>query len=105
MPGGTDTVGTDATTSTITQSGAPGFNACCKLWTIFNEVLWKYYGSPPGRLPSLEVAKGVYHRLLSWAASLPPSLARSDQNSHSVIIMQYELIRVSLQLHFAYIQV
>lgn len=61
------------------------FYASCKLWAIFNEVLWKYYSE---RSPSLEFAESIYRELLLWAQSLPLDLIRGKESGHAETIMQ-----------------
>ncbi|KAL9481005.1 hypothetical protein ACSS6W_005791 [Trichoderma asperelloides] len=67
------------------------FDASCKLWTIFSEVLSVYYaqnGKPTfSQQSSLEFAEKIYRRLLCWAAQLPMSLVRSPESSHAVLML------------------
>ncbi|KAL6895008.1 hypothetical protein GGI43DRAFT_386147 [Trichoderma evansii] len=64
------------------------FEASCKLWAIFNDVLWKYYNE---RSPSLEFAESIYCQLLSWAQSLPLDLVRGKESGHAETIMHMYL--------------
>ncbi|PNP39192.1 hypothetical protein TGAMA5MH_08869 [Trichoderma gamsii] len=64
------------------------FYASCKLWAIFNEVLWKYYSE---RSPSLEFAESIYRELLLWAQSLPLDLIRGKESGHAETIMHMYL--------------
>ncbi|PON21674.1 hypothetical protein TGAM01_v209412 [Trichoderma gamsii] len=64
------------------------FHASCKLWAIFNEVLWKYYSE---RSPSLEFAESIYRKLLLWAQTLPLDLIRGRESSHAETIMHMYL--------------
>ncbi|KAF4954607.1 hypothetical protein FSARC_12047 [Fusarium sarcochroum] len=67
------------------------FRSSCHLFTIFHDVLWSYYGqrqivSPLHRV-SIEFAESIYHRLLMWADTLSLDLVRTDNSSHSIMMM------------------
>jgi hypothetical protein len=89
MPG--DLKNLSPTTKSDDVASNPIFRSSCEMWTIFNDVLWKYYqkkNGGPSQWTSLEFAEDTYRRLLYWADSLPLELARGDQSSHGVIMMQ-----------------
>ena len=66
------------------------FDACCKLWVIFNETERDYQvDNVKTSLQRLEIAEQSFRRLLVWAEDLPLSLVRRDNSAHAVLMMQY----------------
>lgn len=86
--------GTTVTLNTHTEV----FRASCGLWTVFNDVIWKYYNkegidvSPKHISP--DFAEGIFRRLLQWADNLPLSVVRSSENGHAVMMMQYVILAI-----------
>ena len=92
MPGitGTHDIPTAGSARPVNLRTTPAtFLACCRLWVIYNDVLWEYHNHEFAALTSLAFAEEIFRRLLAWAASLPAHLAQGSQNGHAEVIMQY----------------
>ncbi|KAM5381974.1 hypothetical protein ACJZ2D_002762 [Fusarium nematophilum] len=68
------------------------FPALCRFWRIIHEVTLRYYRDQPrpreglsGHV-SLAFAEYKYRELIAWAETLPPSMMRSAQSPHHVLI-------------------
>lgn len=93
MPGEVDTgVGISNVGDTTNYLDTRTFKACCQLWSIFNHVLWAYYGEKtigaPSQRASLSFAEEIYGQLLFWADCLPLELVRCQESTHAVFLMQ-----------------
>jgi hypothetical protein len=67
------------------------FDTACEFWVIINTVIWQHYDIPNPGIPeyiTIGVAEAAYHQLLNWAANLPPSQARGEENDHGIMMMQ-----------------
>ncbi|KAH7265046.1 uncharacterized protein BKA55DRAFT_660600 [Fusarium redolens] len=71
------------------------FPILCRFWRIMHEVTLKYYRDQPFPRESLSshialaFAEYKYRELIAWAETLPPSMVRSKQSPHHVLVFQY----------------
>jgi hypothetical protein len=71
------------------------FPILCRFWKIMHEVTLKYYRDQPVPLEGLSghitlaFAEYKYRELIAWAETLPPSMVRSEQSPHHVLVFQY----------------
>ncbi|KAB5581235.1 hypothetical protein GE09DRAFT_949153 [Coniochaeta sp. 2T2.1] len=69
------------------------FNKLCELFRIAHRILWEYYDGEgqsedtPVKRVNLGFAEEIFREQLSWSASLPLHLVRSDGNSHHVVLL------------------
>lgn len=74
------------------------FPVLCRFWRIIHQVTLRYYRDHPYPRESLsdhiplEFAEYKYRELIAWAETLPPSMVRSEQSPHHVLIFQYVAI-------------
>ncbi|KAH6871684.1 hypothetical protein B0T10DRAFT_417034, partial [Thelonectria olida] len=68
------------------------FPVLCRFWRIIHEVTLRFYRDQPhprerlsGHL-SLAFAEYKYRELIAWAETLPPSMMRSEDSPHHVLI-------------------
>ncbi|EWZ88210.1 hypothetical protein BFJ70_g13905 [Fusarium oxysporum] len=68
------------------------FPVLCRFWRIMHEVTLKYYRDQPFPRESLSshitlaFAEYKYRELIAWAETLPPSMVRSEQSPHHVLV-------------------
>ncbi|KAF4440587.1 Nitrogen assimilation transcription factor nit-4 [Fusarium acutatum] len=68
------------------------FPIICRFWRIMHEVTLKYYRDQPFPRKSLSshialaFAEYKYRELIAWAETLPPSMVRSEQSPHHVLV-------------------
>lgn len=71
------------------------FPIICRFWRIMHEVTLKYYRDQPFPRESLSshitlaFTEYKYRELIAWAETLPPSMVRSEQSPHHVLVFQY----------------
>lgn len=64
------------------------FPSFCILWTTVSEILLVYRNTESQQKISLTFALSKYYKLLSWADTLPHSMARSEYNPAHVVVFQ-----------------
>ncbi|RBR26517.1 uncharacterized protein FIESC28_00703 [Fusarium coffeatum] len=70
------------------------FPVLCRFWRIMHEVTLKYYRDQPypreglSSHITLAFAEYKYRELIAWAETLPPSMVRSEQSPHHVLVFQ-----------------
>ncbi|XXG96160.1 hypothetical protein Hte_002439 [Hypoxylon texense] len=65
------------------------FPAVCHFWRIVHGAGWIYNSvqdSPPARYTTA-LAEHTFRELIAWAESLPPSLLRTERESHHVTVL------------------
>ncbi|KAJ4005364.1 hypothetical protein NW752_011327 [Fusarium irregulare] len=68
------------------------FPVLCRFWRIMHEVTLKYYRDQPypreglSSHITLAFAEYKYRELIAWAETLPPSMVRSEQSPHHVLV-------------------
>ncbi|KAF4341829.1 nitrogen assimilation transcription factor nit-4 [Fusarium beomiforme] len=68
------------------------FPILCRFWRIMHEVTLKYYRDQPfpreglSSHITLSFAEYKYRELIAWAETLPPSMVRSEQSPHHVLV-------------------
>ncbi|KAG8671404.1 hypothetical protein FPOAC2_04740 [Fusarium poae] len=68
------------------------FPVLCRFWRIMHGVTLKYYRDQPHPRESLSshitlaFAEYKYRELIAWAETLPPSMVRSEQSPHHVLV-------------------
>jgi len=82
------------------------FPVLCRFWRIMHEVTLKYYRDQPypreglSSHITLAFAEYKYRELIAWAETLPPSMVRSEQSPHHVLVFQYVSSTVALRRNF-----
>ncbi|KAF5018427.1 hypothetical protein F66182_9601 [Fusarium sp. NRRL 66182] len=68
------------------------FPVLCRFWRIIHDVTLRYYRDQPfpreglSNHISLAFAEYKYRELIAWAETLPPSMMRSEQSPHHVLV-------------------
>ncbi|RFN50197.1 nitrogen assimilation transcription factor nit-4 [Fusarium flagelliforme] len=68
------------------------FLVLCRFWRIIHQVILRYYRDQPYPREGLSdhitlaFAEYKYRELIAWAETLPPSMVRSEQSRHHVLI-------------------
>ncbi|KAG6990450.1 Nitrogen assimilation transcription factor nit-4 [Fusarium oxysporum f. sp. raphani] len=68
------------------------FPVLCRFWRIIHQVTLRYYRDQPYPREGLSdhitlaFAEYKYRELIAWAETLPPSMVRSEQSPHHVLI-------------------
>lgn len=65
------------------------FKASCELWILSYDLRRARQQAATTNADFLTEVQDIFSRYLSWAASLPLNLVRSDQSNHAVAMMQY----------------